>query len=419
LNKYQLSNGMYVVTEKIPSTRSVSFGIWVKAGSRSETLLRNGITHFIEHMLFKGTSRYTARDIADVFDGLGGNINAFTSKENTCYYFIVLDKHLPQALAVLADMFFYSLFAPEELEKEKNVIYEEIAMYEDTPDDQVHDLVATAAFGTHSLGYPILGTNERLASFQSADLRNYMEQHYTIDNIVISVAGNIDESLPELLEEHFAFYENHSNASPLVQPQFMSDALFHQKATEQQHICLGLPGLPLGHEQMYALNVFNNVLGGGMSSRLFQEVREQRGLAYAVYSYHIGYVDSGLFAIYAGTSPKQATQLLEVVMNVLGDLKAKGITDAELRRTQEQLKGNFILSLESSSSRMHRMGRSQLMLGKHDSQEDVLEKIDAVTLADVQQLIERLVAEPFAVAMIGTEEEALQTFRRDQLVTSD
>ena len=207
MNIYKLSNGISVVSEHIPSTRSVSFGIWVKAGSRNETSVTNGITHLIEHMLFKGTSKYSANEIANIFDGLGGNINAFTSKENTCYYFVVLDQHLPKALEVLADMFFHSLFDAEELEKEKNVVYEEIAMYDDTPDDHVHDLIASAAFSEHSLAYPILGDIERLQSFQSNDLHNYMKTHYSLSNIVISIAGNISDDLPQLLEQHFAFYQ--------------------------------------------------------------------------------------------------------------------------------------------------------------------------------------------------------------------
>ncbi len=416
MNNYTLSNGISVVSEKIPSTRSVSFGIWVKAGSRNETSSTNGITHLIEHMIFKGTSKYTANEIANLFDGLGGNINAFTSKENTCYYFVVLDQHLPKALAVLADMFFHSLFASDELEKEKNVVYEEISMYEDTPDDQVHDLIAAAAYKSHSLAFPILGDYERLQSFESEHLHNYMKSNYSLSNIVISVAGNIDEQLPQLLEEHFSFFQNNTTQQAVESPLFHSDVHFRQKQTEQHHICLALPGLKLGDARTYSMSVLNNIIGGGMSSRLFQEIREQRGLAYSVYSYHAAYTDCGMFVVYAGTTPKQTELLLDVTMGVLGGISKSGINEEELFRTKEQLKGNFILASESSSSRMHRMGRNQLMLGKHLTMDEVLNKIDCVTLEDVHLLAKDIFAHPLALAMVGNDDAAIQTFRRDQLV---
>jgi predicted Zn-dependent peptidase len=418
VEQFQLSNGIQVVTEHIGSTRSVALGIWVKTGSRNETIMQNGITHFIEHMLFKGTSRYSAREIAEFFDGLGGNINAFTSKENTCYYFIVLDEHFEKALEVLADMFFHSIFDVEELEKEKKVIYEEIAMYEDTPDDQVHDLIAEAAFSSHPLAYPILGNFERLQAFQATDLRAYMLKQYSNSNIVISVAGNFNNHLNDLLERYFSLHQN-QQVNDIVQPAtFQSGLTTRTKQTEQNHLCLALPGLPLGDQQTYAMNALNNILGGGMSSRLFQEIREQRGLAYSVYTYHTAFSDSGLFVVYAGTAPEQTQEVLEVITSVLQDVLINGVSELELKRTKEQLKGNFILSTESSHSKMMRLGRNQLMLGRHHSTDEVLKKIDQLDTDQLLQVAERILNHHVSLAMVGVDDTALHNFRRDQLVIS-
>ena len=402
----------------MPATRSVAFGIWVKVGSRNETMLNNGITHLIEHMIFKGTERYSAREIAEIFDGLGGNINAFTSKENTCYFFIVLDEHLPKALEILTDMFFHSQFSEEELSKEKLVIDEEIAMYEDTPDDTVHDLIAAATFGNHPLGNTILGTQDHLKSFHSKDLKEYMEQHYTPQQIVLSIAGQFDETILDLLEEKFGNYHNSKPNSMMTIPIFQNQMLVQTKSTEQNHICLGLPGLSMTDKHYFSMNILNNIIGGGMSSRLFQEIREQRGLAYSVYSYHTSYVDSGLFVIYVGTTPQQTNEVIDVTIDVLARLKNNGLTIEELNRTKEQLKGNFILSNESSASRMNRNGRQQLMIGKCLSNDEVLSNISAVSLDDVQQLIIRLLEQPLSAAIIGPNVETMNTFRRDQLVSS-
>ena len=365
MNHYTLPNGLRVVLEHIPTCRSVSFGIWAKTGSRNETRAQNGISHFIEHMLFKGTDRHSAKDIAEIFDGIGGNINAFTTKEYTCYYVKVLDEHLPLAMEVLADMFFHSRFDPAELDKERNVILEEISMYEDTPDDLVHDLMAKAVFGDHSLGQTILGLEENLHRFQSEDLRTYMQEFYGIDNIVVSMAGNFNDDVMKLVEQHFGGYANAGRDIPLEKPVFHSDLLYHHKTTEQNHICLSLPGCSMKDERQYAMILLNNAIGGGMSSRLFQEIREKRGLAYSVYSYHTAYLDSGVFTIYTGTAPKQTEEVLKVSMEIIGDIIQNGMSEAELRKGKEQLKGSLILSLESTSSRMTRLGKSELILGRH------------------------------------------------------
>lgn len=411
---------MRVVVEKISSVRSVSVGIWVKNGSRNETESNNGISHFIEHMLFKGTEKRSARDIADLFDGIGGNVNAFTSKEYTCYYAKVLDQHLPLAVDALSDMFFHSKMDAEELAKERNVILEEISMYEDTPDDRVHDEAAKASYGNHPLAFSILGTEQTLATMSSDTLHQFMKDRYTIENIVISVAGNVEEkALLELLEVYFGHYQNHQKIEAIIEkPQFVSDYSFFGKKTEQNHICLTFPGCQLGDPLQNAMVLLNNALGGGMSSRLFQVIREERGLAYSVYSYHSTASDSGLFTIYAGTSPKQTKEVLDLTMELMHEVGQKGLTEDELVRGKEQLKGSLILNLESTSSRMNRNGKHELMLGKHNSLDTLLSRIDNITMEDVKEVTKMMLSTPFAVSMVGTNEKAIANLRRDQLVSS-
>lgn len=416
MKKLQLKNGLRVVMEQIPTCRSVSFGIWVKTGSRNETSEQGGISHFIEHMLFKGTERFSARDIAEEFDAIGGNVNAFTSKEYTCFYAKVLDEHLPIAVDVLSDMFFRSKFDEEEMNREKNVILEEISMYEDTPDDMVHDLITQAAYGTHPLALPILGTEEKLLAMGPQQLRSYMTERYTLDNVVIAVAGNIDDSIVELLEKHFGDFENRGGTASLEAPEFMSGLKFHAKKTEQNHLCLSFPGLPIGHRNQYAMVLLNNALGGGMSSRLFQEIREKRGLAYSVYSYHSSHADSGLFTVYAGTAPKQTKDVLDLTMEVLHEISREGMSQNELRKGKEQLKGSLILSLESTGSRMNRLGKNELMTGRHYTLDEMIEQIEAVTMERVNEVIHDMFSKPYALAMVGASDRVLSGVRRDELV---
>ncbi|MGF7048795.1 putative Zn-dependent peptidase [Paenibacillus sp. DS2015] len=417
MERIKLTNGLRVVMEKIPNCRSVSFGIWVKTGSRNENDDNNGISHFIEHMLFKGTERFTAKDIAEQFDAIGGNVNAFTSKEYTCYYAKVLDEHLPIAVDVLSDMFFRSKLDDEELSKEKNVILEEISMYEDDPDDLVHDLMAKVVYGDHPLAYPILGTRERLESMNANDLRCYMDKHYTIENTVISVAGNIDEHLVELLERHFGGFDIHSTESEVIVPSFHSNLLFHKKKTEQNHICISFPGCSNEDKRLYAMVLLNNTLGGGMSSRLFQEIREKRGLAYAVYSYHSAHADNGLFTIYAGTAPKQTKEVMDLTKEVLLDVATHGITEDELRKGKEQLKGSLILSLEGTGSRMNRLGKNELMLGKHYTLDEMIHNIEQVSMADVDSVLDLMFSEPLSIAMVGNSDKMITGVGRDDFVT--
>nr|WP_306812876.1 pitrilysin family protein [Paenibacillus soyae] len=412
-----MSNGLRVVVEYIPTVRSVSFGIWVKTGSRNETKDNNGISHFIEHMLFKGTEKRTAKDIADLFDGIGGNVNAFTAKEYTCYFAKVLDEHLPLAVDALSDMFFNSQFDKTELAKEKNVILEEIAMYEDTPDDKVHDEASRASYGDHPLAYSILGLKDRLEAMGPDTLRGYMKERYTIENTVVSVAGNVEESkLLELLEEHFGGFSVHSDPVQTESPIFQGEYIFYKKKTEQNHICMTFPGCSNRDQKLYAMVLLNNALGGGMSSRLFQEIREKRGLAYSVYSYHTGYADSGLFTVYAGTAPKQTKDVLDLTLEQIHELSVKGLAEEELHRGKEQLKGSLILSLESTSSRMNRIGKNELMIGHHYTLDELLKRIDSVTMDDIREVTNRMLSVPFAVAMVGSTDKDAAKVRRDQYV---
>lgn len=393
IKKYTCQNGVRIVVEQIPTVRSAALGVWVKTGSRNETPELNGISHFLEHMFFKGTTTRSARDIAESFDSIGGQVNAFTSKEYTCYYAKVLDNHANYALEVLADMFFNSEFDSEELKKEKNVVYEEINMYEDAPDDIVHDLLSQAVYGQHPLGFPILGTEKTLSTFTSQTLKQYVHDMYTPEKVVISIAGNIDETFIKEVERYFGSFKRGVERNEIVQPKFHKNKLIRKKDTEQAHLCIGFNGLEIGDENTYSMTLLNNILGGSMSSRLFQEVREERGLAYSIYSYHSSYQDCGILTIYGGTGANQLDNLYETISQTLNRFKRDGVTEKELVNSKEQLKGSLMLSLESTNSRMSRNGKNELMLGKHLSLDDVITKIDAVTVESVYELINRIFTE--------------------------
>ncbi len=401
IDKHTSKNGLRIIMEKIPAIRSVTIGIWVLTGSRNETPKINGISHFLEHMLFKGTSTRSAQDIAEAFDSIGGQINAFTSKEYTCFYAKVLDTHKEYALEILTDMFFNSTFDEEEMEREKKVIYEEIKMYEDTPDDIVHDYLSRAAFGTHSLGYPIIGTEEQLKSFDRTSLETYISERYTPDNIVISIAGNVDEKFVHLIEEKFAHLQGTVQESCEEKPVFYANTIQHSKRTEQAHFCLGYQGLSINDPHTYSLIIVNNVLGGSMSSRLFQEVREKQGLAYAVFSYHTSYLDNGLLTIYAGTGKEQLPLVKDTIYQTVENLAEKGLTDKELHNSKEQLKGNLVLSLESTNSRMSRNGRNELLLRRHRSLDEMIAEIDAVTHDRIRQVLDIVFTSNAATAIIA------------------
>ncbi|WP_373896055.1 M16 family metallopeptidase [Virgibacillus natechei] len=401
IEKHTSKNGLRIVSENIPAVRSVTIGIWILTGSRNETTLNNGISHFLEHMFFKGTNTRSPQDIAEAFDSIGGLVNAFTSKEYTCLFAKVLDTHKEYALEILADMFFYSSFDEAEMEREKKVIYEEIKMYEDTPDDIVHDLLAQASYGEHSLGYPILGTEEHLKGFNTDTLRDYMKEQYIPENVVISVAGNTDDSFIRKVEDYFGSYSAEHEPSNIIRPTFLANKIERNKDTEQAHLCLGYDGLPVGDENTYSLVIMNNVLGGSMSSRLFQEVREKQGLAYSVFSYHSSFLDNGLLTIYAGTGKDQLPLLRETIDETVETLINNGLSDKELTNSKEQLKGNLMLSLESTNSRMSRNGRNEMLLQRHRTLDDMISEIDAVNHDSIQKVIEKLFNQPSSQAIIA------------------
>jgi predicted Zn-dependent peptidase len=401
INKYTCQNGVRIVLEQISTVRSVAIGIWIGTGSRNENPQINGISHFLEHMFFKGTTTRSAKEIAESFDSIGGQVNAFTSKEYTCYYAKVLDTHSQFALDVLADMFFNSTFEEEELKKEKNVVLEEIKMYDDTPDDIVHDLLSRAVYGDHPLGYPILGTEETLNTFTGESLKEYIHERYTPENVVISIAGNVPDSFIHEVEKYFGSYQGGNKEFREHPPVFHSNRISRKKETEQAHLCIGFEGLKVGHEDIYSLITLNNILGGSMSSRLFQEVREQRGLAYSVFSYHSAYQDSGIVTIYGGTGAKQLDLLYETIQETLDKLKQDGITEKELTNSKEQLKGSLMLSLESTNSRMSRNGKNELLLKRHRSLDEIIEQIDAVTKQSVDQMAHTVFTDQFSVSLIS------------------
>ena len=411
IKKYTCQNGVRIILEQIPTVRSVAIGVWIGTGSRFENEKNNGISHFLEHMFFKGTKTHSAREIAEAFDSIGGQVNAFTSKEYTCYYAKVLDDHAKFALEMLADMFFNSTFVEDELKKEKNVVLEEIKMYEDTPDDIVHDLLSKACYQNHPLGYPILGTEETLNTFDGDYLRSYMSEHYTPDRVVISVAGNIGESFIKEIEKYFGSFEAGKNSPDIEPPAFFPNKIARKKETEQAHLCLGFKGLPVGHKDVYSLIILNNILGGSMSSRLFQEVREQRGLAYSVFSYHSSYRDSGLLTIYGGTGSAQLDVLFETIQETVQKIKEEGITARELANSKEQMKGSLMLSLESTNSRMSRNGKNELLLGRHRSLDEVIESINNVTEESVNHLAKQIFSDDFAVALISPTGEMPKALR--------
>ncbi|MET1247846.1 pitrilysin family protein [Sporolactobacillus sp. STCC-11] len=399
--KKSLSNGVRILLENIPTVRSVTIGIWVGTGSRYENESNNGISHFIEHMLFKGTETRSAREIAEAFDIIGGQVNAFTSKESTCYYAKVMDKDAGYAIQVLADMFFHSRFDKEDMEKEKQVIGEEIKMYEDTPDDLVHDLLSATSFAHHPLGYPILGTQKTLADFGPDDLRAYMRTHYTPDNIVISVAGNVTEDFISDIEAIFSEYEIPDADERQPAPSFNPGKIARKKETEQAHICLGFAGYSSRDQAMAPLMVMNNALGGGMSSRLFQEIREERGLAYSVFSFHTAFKDSGLLTIYGGTGANQVEDLGKTILETIHQLVKKGISKKELESSKAQIKGNMIFGLESTNSRMGRNAKNELILGKDRSIDETIASIDAVTLSDVDDVAKEVFEKPYSCSVVS------------------
>lgn len=406
--KNVLPNGVRVITEKIDHVRSAAVGLWIGAGSRDETQGYEGISHFIEHMLFKGTEKRSAREIAETLEAVGGQLNAFTTKELTCYFAKVLDENVNLAIDVLCDMFFNSRFDPAEIEKEKNVVLEEIKMYQDSPDDLIHDLFSQYIWNNHPLGKSVLGAADSVKELNREKIRYYLDNFYTPDKIVLAVAGKIEPE--EVLNRISVFGDFQRQRKKNNQDLPIADTVRKsiKKDTEQMHLIIGVPGLGQDDEDIFALHIINSILGGGLSSRLFQEIREQRGLAYSVYSYHSTYIDSGLFAVYAGTSPNNTEEVIKCIINEINKIKAEGILEEDLEKTKAQIKGNLYLGLESVSSRMSRLGKTELSFGRVKTAEEAVEELEKVTVEDVKRLMERLwIKDKISVLTLGQDGSGL------------
>lgn len=408
--RHTLPNGIRVIAEQIPYVRSVATGIWIGTGSEKESAHENGISHFLEHMMFKGTKKRSAREIAEAFDEIGGHVNAFTSKEVTCYYSKVLDQHFSTSLEILADMFLHSTFIDEEFEKEKKVVIEEIRMVEDTPDDLVHDLLSEASLTGYRLGQPVIGTVDNVHSFTRDQLIAFRDREYHPANTVIAIAGNLPEDYLEQVERLFGTVAGEANQSESESPHFTPNIITRKKSTEQTHLCVGYPGLPIGDARIHSFILFNNIFGGNMSSRLFQEVREERGLAYSVFSYHSAHRKTGVFTIYAGTAPDQAEEVCQVINETVAEVVESGITERELCKAKEQLKGSMMLGLESTNNRMSRLGRNELLLGRHLTLDEALENIEKIQLEDVNQIAREILTSEKSLALISPTGEVPKSF---------
>ncbi|WP_073148639.1 M16 family metallopeptidase [Paramaledivibacter caminithermalis] len=406
--KFILNNGIKVITRKLSHVRSVSIGIWVRTGSVSENIYNNGISHFIEHMLFKGTFDRTAKEIASDMDSIGGQINAFTSKEYTCYYSKVLDSHMDIAIDILSDMILNSKFDENDIIKEKSVIYEEISMYEDSPEDLVYDSLSKVIFNGHSLGLPILGTQDSIESLSKQDLVNYMKTNYNRDSIAIAVAGSFDESnLIKELNRKFGWYAfESSDERNIEKPIFHSNYIYRSKDIEQIHLCIGFNGVANDGDIIYPLYILNNIFGGSMSSRLFQIIREEHGLAYSIYSHPSFYKNFGLFTIYVSLNPSQLKKVTELITIEINKLVNNYITKEELNRAKEQLKGNYILGLESTSSIMTMLGKYEIFGKKIKSIGEVLKSIDSVNMSDMENIINKIFkGDKFSLSIVGKLDE--------------
>jgi predicted Zn-dependent peptidase len=388
IQRHTLPNGLVVITETMPHVRSVSVGIWVRNGSRLEVLEENGLAHFIEHMVFKGTERRTAEDIAREMDSVGGMLDAFTSKEQICFNAKVLDEHLPIAFDVIADLVLRPKFDSEDVRKERQVVLEEIKMDLDNPEYLLHDLFTRGFWPEHPLGRPILGTPETVKKFNRESLRTRFQNWFAPDHLVITAAGNVThDRVLDLVQREFGAIKPDGRAESDGAPRTRAPIhLETKKDLEQVHLCIGVPSVPLGHEDRFGVAVLNNLLGGGMSSRLFQNIREKQGLAYAVFSELTPYSDAGMMTVYAGTATETVGQVIDLTIAEFRALKESPVTEEELRRSKNHLKGSLMLSLESTSSRMSNLARQELYFGRFFSLDEILAGIEAVTREELQSL---------------------------------
>jgi predicted Zn-dependent peptidase len=404
IRRQKLPNGLTVLTEEMEHIRSVSIGIWIKSGSRDEDLQWNGISHFIEHMVFKGTQHRTAEGIARQVDSIGGNMDAFTAKECTCFNMKVLDEHLPIALDILSDLVLHPVFSEDDIARERGVIMEEIKMDEDNPDYLVHEIFMQNFWKDHPLGKPILGTKDTVKKFDRAPVHGFYQQRFIPSNIIICAAGHLKhQQFVDLVSRHFEPMKPASNGFHSTQPDTTARIILrNKKALEQVQICVGVPSHPIAHERRYASYVLNTLLGGGMSSRLFQNIRERQGLAYAIYSDLNPYRDTGCLSVYAGTSRESAGKVVQSIVSEFHQLKSTPVPAEELRRAKDQLKGSLMLSLESSTARMSNLARQEMYFEKFYTLDELIEKIETVSVEDLQKLAnEFFQPEAIAVTVLG------------------
>lgn len=415
--EFQLKNNLTVIYERWSQLRSVSFGIWIGAGSRYETVYNNGISHFIEHMIFKGTESRDARQIACEFDRMGGQVNAFTGKDCTCFYNKTLDSDLEASVELLSDMLFHSTFNTGHIETEKKVVYEEINMYEDDPEELVQDIMTEGIWRNWSLSYPILGSKKSVKNISRESILEYLGRYYVPDNCVISVVGNFNEAeLEDIINRYFGSWRPLNYCSlNLSHSQFQQGRSYRNKDIEQTHVCIGFDGISMGDDQSSALLVLNNIIGGSMSSRLFQDIREDRGLVYSIYSFPSSFRDVGMFSIYAAVNPDRAAEVIELIREELHAFVDKGITETELVSARNQLKANYILGLDYSIDRMSSLGKNKLIAGVVRSTDEILESIKKVDIESIMNLTHNVLFRYGAgIAILGPSEiptSVLESFK--------
>lgn len=389
--KTVLPNGIRIVSRKMPHVRSVSMGVWVDVGARDESEAHAGLSHFIEHMIFKGTTRRSAYQIAKEFDAIGGHTNAFTSMENTCYHAKVMDDHLDTMVEILSDIFLNSVFDAEELERERPVILQEIGMVEDTPEEYIHILSGRGFWGDHPLGRSILGSRENILGFSAQTIKTFFTRFYHPERIVISVSGNLDhDRFVDLVGPSFGAIENGQPLPERIVPSVRPETQLHERSLEQVHLCLTAMGISVTDPRRFAFFLLNTILGGNMSSRLFQEIRERRGLAYSVYSYMMSHVDTGLFGVYTGVAAENVRQTIDLIMQAMRQLRRLPVTDGELQDAKAFTKGNLFLAAESVDNQMVRLAQNELHFGRYFPLDEVVRKIEAVTVEDIQVLAQAL-----------------------------
>jgi predicted Zn-dependent peptidase len=419
-SKTVLDNGIRIVSHEMPEHRSVSLGIWVENGSRHESEAENGLSHFIEHLLFKGTERRSAAQIAEEMDAVGGVINAFTAKEHTCYYAKVLDENLPLAIDLLTDIFLNSSFDADEIERERSVILQEISQAEDTPDDYVHDLFNLDFFRDHPIGRPICGREQTVNNFRREDIIEFFKSRYQPRRVIVSIAGNfqhaavVDEMAARLGSVQEQNHDPHPSVTGEAVPEMGSGIFPHPKSLEQVHLCLGVAAIPQSHPKRYIAYVLNTLLGGGMSSRLFQEIREKRGKAYSVYSFSSAYKDVGYLGVYAGTSLDSTEEVVELILQELKKMAAGDVSENEIARTQGQLVGSMILGLESTDSWMSHVARDEIYFGQAIGINEICQKIRAVSRDDVIELADMLFAKgAMTLTLLGDFDDKFQIKKLD------